>query len=278
MRSGSARQRRDWQKCVSILIGDPAGANSIPSGICWPRRHEPRRSPLRCAIDRTELAYIQFTVRCERKASAETGTASLYLMSLSLKPPLPPMEARSVDEIPRGNGWHDEPKWDGFRCLAFRDGNEIFLQSKAGQPLARYFPDIVRALGLLKAKRFVLDGELAILIGGELSFDELQLRLHPAASRVKSSRGASGHLCRLRSARARERKIASRPTPAGASRATGRIRRGNSCLTKPESDFRPRRQLKQAQKWFKQSRRRSRLGLSPNGSTAPMLRASGLRW
>jgi len=106
-------------------------------------------------------------------------------MSLSLKPPLPPMEARSVNEIPADYGWQYEPKWDGFRCLAFRDGNEIFLQSKAGQPLARYFPDIVRALGLLKAKRFVLDGELAIPIGGELSFDELQLRLHPAASRVQ---------------------------------------------------------------------------------------------
>jgi ATP-dependent DNA ligase len=95
------------------------------------------------------------------------------------------MEARSVDEIPAGNGWQYEPKWDGFRCLAFRDGNEIFLQSKAGQPLARYFPDVVRALGALKAKRFVLDGELAIPIDGELSFDELQLRLHPAASRVE---------------------------------------------------------------------------------------------
>ena len=106
-------------------------------------------------------------------------------MPLSLKPPLPPMEARSVDEIPGDDGWQYEPKWDGFRCLAFRDGDEIFLQSKAGQPLARYFPDVVEALGALKAKQFVLDGELAIPVGGALSFDELQLRLHPAASRVQ---------------------------------------------------------------------------------------------
>ena len=106
-------------------------------------------------------------------------------MSLALKPPLPPMEARSVDEIPSDDGWQYEPKWDGFRCLAFRDGEEIYLQSKAGQPLARYFPDVVRALGALKAKRFVLDGELVIPVGGALSFDELQLRLHPAASRVQ---------------------------------------------------------------------------------------------
>jgi ATP-dependent DNA ligase len=106
-------------------------------------------------------------------------------MPSSLKPPLPPMEARSVDEIPEGDGWQYEPKWDGFRCLAFRDGDKIFLQSKASQPLARYFPDVVKALDGLKAKKFVLDGELAIPVGGALSFDELQLRLHPAASRVQ---------------------------------------------------------------------------------------------
>ena len=106
-------------------------------------------------------------------------------MTLPLKPPLPPMEARSVDEIPTDEGWQYEPKWDGFRCLAFRDGDDIFLQSKAGQPLARYFPDVATSLGELKAKRFVLDGELAIPVAGKLSFDELQLRLHPAASRVQ---------------------------------------------------------------------------------------------
>ncbi len=106
-------------------------------------------------------------------------------MSFSIKPPLPPMEARSVDEIPSDDGWQYEPKWDGFRCLAFRDGDEVYLQSKAGQPLARYFPDVVDSLGELKAKQFVLDGELVIPIDGALSFDELQLRLHPAASRVQ---------------------------------------------------------------------------------------------
>src|ERR1051326_2445855 len=106
-------------------------------------------------------------------------------MSLTLKPPLPPMEARSIDEIPVGDEWQYEPKWDGFRCIAFRDGAKVFLQSKAGQPLARYFPDVVRALQQIRAKRFVLDGELAIPVKGALVFDELQLRLHPAASRVQ---------------------------------------------------------------------------------------------
>jgi ATP-dependent DNA ligase len=95
------------------------------------------------------------------------------------------MEARSVEEIPTGDGWQYEPKWDGFRCLAFGDGNNIFLQSKNGQPLARYFPDVVDSATKLPQEQFVLDGELVIPVGGALSFDELQLRLHPAASRVQ---------------------------------------------------------------------------------------------
>jgi ATP-dependent DNA ligase len=115
-----------------------------------------------------------------------------------MKPPFAPMEARSVDEIPVGDNWQYEPKWDGFRCLVFRDGNKIFLQSKAGQPLARYFPDVVAAISKLKARKFVLDGELVIPIRGAFSFDELQLRLHPAASRVqKLACCASGDVHRL---------------------------------------------------------------------------------
>ena len=105
-------------------------------------------------------------------------------MAFIIKPPLPPMETRSTDEIPVGENWQYEPKWDGFRCLAFRDGDDVYLQSKSGQPLARYFPDIVDALKKLPARRFVIDGELAIPVNDALSFDELQLRLHPAASRV----------------------------------------------------------------------------------------------
>ena len=95
------------------------------------------------------------------------------------------MESRFVEEIPTGHSWQYEPKWDGFRCLAFRDREQIFLQSKNGQPLARYFPDIAAVLVKLREEQFVLDGELVIPIDGALSFDELQLRLHPAASRVQ---------------------------------------------------------------------------------------------
>jgi ATP-dependent DNA ligase len=96
----------------------------------------------------------------------------------------PPMEMRPVAELPDGPAWQYEPKWDGFRCLAFRDGREVTLQSKAGQPLARYFPEIVAALSRLPARRFVLDGELVVPQAGALSFDALQQRIHPAASRV----------------------------------------------------------------------------------------------
>ena len=97
----------------------------------------------------------------------------------------PPMEARIVDALPEDDGWQFEPKWDGFRCLAFRDGDEVALQAKSGKPLARYFPEMVAALRGLPLKRFVLDGELAIPVGDSLSFDALQLRLHPAESRVR---------------------------------------------------------------------------------------------
>jgi ATP-dependent DNA ligase len=95
------------------------------------------------------------------------------------------MEAKLVDELPREEGWQFEPKWDGFRCLVFRDGGEVHLQSKSGKPLGRYFPEVVDRVLSMRADRFVLDGELIIPVGDHLSFDALQLRLHPAESRVK---------------------------------------------------------------------------------------------
>jgi ATP-dependent DNA ligase len=106
-------------------------------------------------------------------------------MKLPIQPPYPPMEALLVDELPTGDDWQYEPKWDGFRCLTFRDGDEVYLQSKAGQPLARYFPELVEAALAVKAGRFVLDGEIAIPIKNRLSFDDLLMRIHPAASRIK---------------------------------------------------------------------------------------------
>ena len=105
--------------------------------------------------------------------------------SLAVKPGLPPMEAKLVDALPADPGWRFEPKWDGFRCLVYRDGGEVHLQSKSGKPLGRYFPEIVESVRAMEADRIVLDGELIIPIGGILSFDALQLRLHPAESRVR---------------------------------------------------------------------------------------------
>ena len=98
---------------------------------------------------------------------------------------LEPMEARSAAELPAGGGWRYEPKWDGFRCLAFRDGDAVALKAKSGKPLTRYFPEMVEALRGLPVDRFVLDGELTIAVDGVLSFDALQMRLHPAESRIR---------------------------------------------------------------------------------------------
>jgi len=106
-------------------------------------------------------------------------------VSLPIEYPYPPMEAQSASALPTGSEWQYEPKWDGFRCLAFRDGDEVRIQSKAGKPLARYFPDVVEAVAAIPARRFVLDGEIVIPVDGRLSFDELLLRVHPAESRVR---------------------------------------------------------------------------------------------
>jgi len=105
-------------------------------------------------------------------------------MALALRPPFPAMEAKSVDTIPTGPEWQYEPKWDGFRCLVFRDGNRVELQSKSGQSLTRYFPEIVEAARKLKATTFVIDGEIVVPDDGTFSFDALLQRIHPAASRV----------------------------------------------------------------------------------------------
>jgi ATP-dependent DNA ligase len=96
-----------------------------------------------------------------------------------------PMEALLASELPQGEGWQFEPKWDGFRCLAHRDGDEVTLTSKSGKPLARYFPEIVEMLLSMKERQFLLDGELIISVGDVLAFDALQLRLHPAESRIR---------------------------------------------------------------------------------------------
>ncbi|MBV9904006.1 MAG: ATP-dependent DNA ligase, partial [Alphaproteobacteria bacterium] len=95
-----------------------------------------------------------------------------------------PMEARIADALPRDGSWQYEPKWDGFRCLAFKRAGKVELRAKSGKSLTRYFPEVAAALAATKPKRFVLDGELVIPQGQVLSFDALQMRLHPAESRI----------------------------------------------------------------------------------------------
>jgi len=107
------------------------------------------------------------------------------LSTLGIPLEFAPMEARLVADLPDGEGWQYEPKWDGFRCLAFRHGDEVEIKAKSGKSLTRFFPEVVANLTSLKQKAFVLDGELIISVDGALSFDALQMRLHPAASRIK---------------------------------------------------------------------------------------------
>jgi ATP-dependent DNA ligase len=95
------------------------------------------------------------------------------------------MEARLVEDVPTGAEWQYEPKWDGFRCLVFKDGSSVELQSKSGQPLARYFPEVVEHMRSVPARAFVLDGEIVVPVDGRLSFDDLLQRIHPAESRIR---------------------------------------------------------------------------------------------
>lgn len=116
---------------------------------------------------------------------AEQLAQAFPKLNLPIQPPYPPAEAKAVESLPHVSGWLYEPKWDGFRCIAFRQGDEVVLQSKAGQPLGRYFPEVVAALLALPERRFVLDGEIVVRSGAGLDFDALLQRIHPAASRIQ---------------------------------------------------------------------------------------------
>jgi ATP-dependent DNA ligase len=104
---------------------------------------------------------------------------------LALRPPIEPMETRQTPRLPEGDRWQYEPKWDGFRCVAFRAGGDVELESKSGQSLTRYFPELTAALLAVKAQKFVLDGEIFIESDGAFDFDALLQRIHPAESRVR---------------------------------------------------------------------------------------------
>jgi ATP-dependent DNA ligase len=106
-------------------------------------------------------------------------------VSLPLSPPIKPQLAKSARELPAGDDWCYEPKWDGFRTLVFRDGDDVHLQSRNGKPMNRYFPDVVEQALALPAQRYVIDGEMVVTVDGIQEFDLLSQRIHPAASRVE---------------------------------------------------------------------------------------------
>src|ERR1700746_3152383 len=112
-------------------------------------------------------------------------------MTLPLSKTYAPLDPHPAEELPRGPKWHNEPNWGGFRCLAFRDGDRVDLESKSGRPLTRYFPELVEALRVLRARQLVLDGEIVIPSDGNLSFDALRMQIPPAASRVAKLSKAS---------------------------------------------------------------------------------------
>lgn len=120
-----------------------------------------------------------------RNSKARDSLNSKVTRPLDISLDTAPMEAKLVDALPADAGWQFEPKWDGFRCLAFRKDGDVELRAKSGKPLTRFFPEVVAALRELPVNRFVIDGELAIPVGATLSFDALQMRLHPAESRVR---------------------------------------------------------------------------------------------
>ena len=144
-----------------------------------------------CALVSLVVQVLIFILRPEHSSSwrQEQRGAELPVyheeMNLPVNPPVLPMLAKRVDELPPGEEWIFEPKWDGFRALVFRDGDEVFIQSRDEKPLNRYFPELIEPLQATLPTRCVLDGEIVIVKDNELDFDLLQLRLHPAASRVK---------------------------------------------------------------------------------------------
>lgn len=106
-------------------------------------------------------------------------------MTLPLEPPIQPQLAKSASELPDGDRWVYEPKWDGFRTIVFRDGDDVYLQSRNGKPMNRYFPEVVASIRSMKNDRLVMDGEIVVVVDGVQEFDLLGQRIHPAESRVK---------------------------------------------------------------------------------------------
>src|SRR5438128_6015749 len=141
---------------------------------------------MRCSPWPTRSAAATSVRSAARSGASCTGLAKPEtLVRLPFDPPLQPMLSSAADELPSGDGWLFEPKWDGFRTLVFRDGKDILLQSRDEKPMNRYFPELIEPLSKALPKRCVVDGEIVIVGSAGLDFEALLLRIHPAASRVK---------------------------------------------------------------------------------------------
>jgi ATP-dependent DNA ligase len=145
-----------------------------------------RAKPLRSPAPAPRRALKEAEPAVAGAVPAASLNTSFDALTLPLLPPVAPMEASVADALPPGEGWQFEPKWDGFRCLVFKSGNRVGLQSKSGQSLGRYFPEVMAAIGHLPVPELVLDGEIVIIHDGRLAFDDLLLRIHPAESRVRA--------------------------------------------------------------------------------------------
>lgn len=161
--------------------------NEHGAELIRPRKPSPVRpggSKSSLARDEQQPSPGNWTRSLEQRAQPSVGRHVVTAIDM-LAGSAQPMEAKLVSALPTDGGWQFEPKWDGFRAMVARVDGAIAIQSKSGKSLARYFPEIVAMLADLPARRFLLDGELILPIGGVLSFDALQQRLHPAASRIE---------------------------------------------------------------------------------------------
>src|SRR6478735_10683843 len=165
-------------------------ASSLPL-LCW--RSTARGAPAcrACSLRwRRSSSFSSMALPVTRAklppgpAGLPPATCQAGRVPLPISPPLLPMLAKLQGEIPVGQGWLYEPQWDGFRCIVFRDGDEVELASRNTKPLTRYFPEVVAAIKEQLPERCVLDGELFVAVGDRLEFETLQERIHPAASRV----------------------------------------------------------------------------------------------
>src|SRR5690349_16738306 len=161
-----------------------------PAGAAPPNRRRARPSPAESRLTRNDTRSVRSADETGARATHRPvrpacvgGDGHDGRMRLPVMPPVAPMLAKSVPTIP--DVGHVEPKWDGFRTIVFRDGDEVVLGSRNERPMTRYFPELVESIKANTPERCVIDGEIVIISGDRLDFETLQLRIHPAVSRVK---------------------------------------------------------------------------------------------